>query len=67
MEDDEFEWTQGWVDLYWAEVDETLRVREEELRNRRAGEKRKRSGEVSEDPEKKRLKVSKNYWRHNSY
>ena len=61
MDDDEFEWSQGWIDLYWAEVDETLRVREEELRNRRAGEKRKRSGAAAEGPEKKKLKVSKNY------
>ena len=61
MEDDEFEWTQGWVDLYWAEVDETLRVREEELRNRRAGEKQKRSGAAAEGPEGKKLKVSNNY------
>ena len=62
MEDDEFEWNQGWIDLYWAEVDETLRIREEELRNRRAGEKRKRSGRTSEGPEKKKLKVSNNYF-----
>jgi len=61
MEDDEFEWNQGWINLYGAEVDETLRVREEELRNRRAGEKRKRSGAVPEGPEKKKLKVSNNY------
>ena len=39
MEDEEFEWNRGWIDLYWAEVDETLRVREEELRSRRVGEK----------------------------
>ena len=61
MEDDEFEWTQGWIDLYWAEVDETLRIREEELRSRRVGEKQKGTGEVSEGPEKKRLKVSNHY------
>ena len=58
MEDEEFEWNQSWIDLYWVEVDKTLRVREEELRNRRAGEKRKKSGAASEGPEKKRLKVS---------
>jgi len=61
MEDDEFEWNQGWIDLYWAEVDETLRIRGEELRSQRAREKRKRSGGASEGPEKKKLKVSNNY------
>jgi len=61
MDDDEFEWSQGWVDLYWAEVDETLRIRKEELRNQRVGEKRKGSGAVPEGPEKKKLKVSNNY------
>ena len=61
MDDDKFEWSQGWVDLYWAEVDKTLRIREEELRNWRAGEKWKRSGGASEGPEKKRLKVSNSY------
>ena len=61
MEDDEFEWTQDWIDLYWVEVDETLRIREEELRSRRVGEKRKGAGEVSEGPEKKRMKVSSRY------
>ena len=60
MEDNEFEWTQGWIDLYWSEVDETLRIREEELRSRRVGEKRKGSGEASEGREKKKLKVSNN-------
>ena len=59
MDDDEFKWSQGWIDLYWSEVDETLRIREEELRSRRVGEKRKGSGEVLEALEKKRLKVSK--------
>ena len=61
MDDDEFEWSQGWIDLYWAEVDEMLRVREEELRNQRAGEKQKRSGAAAEGPEKKKLKVSKHH------
>jgi len=67
MDDDEFEWSQSWVDLYWVEVDETLRIWEEELRSRRVGEKRKGSGGAAEGPEKKKLKVSTNYWDPNSY
>ena len=44
MEDDEFEWTQGWIDLYWAEVDETLKGgRVEESESRREKERVQRT------------------------
>jgi len=31
MEDDKFEWNQYWIDQYWREADETVRVRNEEM------------------------------------
>jgi len=61
MEDDEFEWNQHWIDLYWVEANETLRIRGEESVGRRVREKRKRVREKSEGPEKKKLKVSNIY------
>jgi len=67
MEDEEFEWTQDWIDLYWAEVEETLRIREEELRSRRVGETRKGAGEVAEGPERRKLKVSNGFREHTSF
>jgi len=60
MQDTEFEWTEGWVNLYWVEANEILRIREEELRSQRAREKEKGTGGGLEGPEKKKLKVSNN-------
>ena len=56
MEDDEFEWTQGWIDQYWEEADEVIRIRNEEVRSRRAGLKRKRTG--GDEGAARKLKVS---------
>jgi len=56
MEDDEFEWTQGWIDQYWEEADEMIRIRNEEVRSRRAGLKRKRTG--GDEGAARKLKVS---------
>ena len=62
MEDDEFEWTQEWINQYWEEADEVVRIRNEEVRTRRAGVKRKGFGDGAELSVKK-LKVSdKWYW-----
>jgi len=59
MEDDEFEWNQCWIDLYWAEADKTLKIREEERESWRPGEKRKRTRGKGEGlDKKKKLKVS---------
>jgi len=57
MEDDKFEWNQHWINLYWAEADETLRIREEERESQKAGEKRKRTRGKVEGLERKKLKV----------
>ena len=57
MDDEEFEWTQGWIDQYWEEADEVVRIRNEEVRTRRAGVKRKRSGDGAGGSDKK-LKVT---------
>ena len=58
MEDEEFEWSQEWIDQYWEEADEIVRIRNEVVRNRRAGEKRKRTGGEGKGSSQKKLKVS---------
>ena len=63
MDDEEFEWTQGWIDQYWEEADEVVRMRNEEVRARRAGVRRKRSGDGAGGSDKKRLKVSDHWCR----
>jgi len=60
MEDNEFEWNQHWINLYWAKADKTLRIREEESQSQKVREKRKRTGGKAEGPERKKLKVSNN-------
>ena len=60
MEDEEFEWSQEWIDQYWKDADEVIRIRNEEVRSRKAGVKRKRTG-GDEGSAKKKLKVSNNY------
>ena len=42
----------------WAEADETVRIREEELQSRRTRDKQKRARGALEGLEKKKLKVS---------
>jgi len=60
MEDDKLQWNQHWIDLYWAEADKILRIREEERESQKAGEKRKKTRGKAEDLERKKLKVSNN-------
>ena len=67
MDDEEFEWTQGWIEQYWEEVDEVIRMRNEEVRTRRAGVKQKRSGDGAGGSDKKKLKVSDNSSSHFFY
>jgi len=50
MEDNTFEWDQGWIDQWWEEADKTVRIRNEEVRDWRArgpggkGDGRRRRG-----------------------
>jgi len=60
MDCDDFKRDQGWIDQYWQEADEVIRIRNEEVRNRRAGIKQKRTGGVK-GVGQKRLKVSNNH------
>ena len=57
MDDEEFEWSQGWINQYWEEADEVVRIRNEEVRTQRARMKRRRSGDGAGGSVKK-LKVS---------
>ena len=62
MEDDKFEWTQHWINLYRAEADETLKIREEERESQKARGEKKRAREKLEGQVRKKLKVSYHYW-----
>jgi len=57
IEDNEFEWTQPWIILYWTEGDLTLFLQEEEL-VWSIGDKQKTVRETGESLVKKKLQVS---------